>query len=124
MKLPEYGKEPFGYEDGISDLAWTIRDWRDGLCPFGRLDEGEDVSAKIVAAYARKVADSLHETSRFTAEKPKLIAVAEYADRVAKLEAAKRAIAKAARLYKEAGLRYRDWYDDATGDATGVEWEG
>lgn len=122
MKLPAYGEEPFGYEDGISDLAWTIRDWRDGLCPFGRLDEGEDVPAKTVATYARKVADSIHETSRFAGEKPKLVAVAEYADRVAKLEAAKRAIAKAAKLYKDAGLRYRDWYEDAIN--IGTDWEG
>lgn len=115
MKLPAYREGPLAYEDGIdhSQLAWTIRDWRDGLCPFGRLDEGKEVPAKIVAAHARKTEAIIHETSSLAHEKPKLIAVAEYAERVAKIEAAKAAIAKAAKLYHEAGLRYREWYDDA-----------
>ena len=116
MKLPDRYQGPLGYEEGIDflELAWTIRDWRDGKDAFGRLDDGEDVPATKVAVCARNAAGQIVEGSRFFAEKAKLIAVAEYAERVAKHEAAFAAIAKAKKLAIAAGMRYRDFYDAAT----------
>lgn len=115
MKLPARYEGPLGHSDSGVDfleLSWTIADWRDGQCPFGKLCDGKDVPAKTVAAYARKVADMIHETSRYVAEKMKIQAVAEYADRLVKYEAADKAILNAAKACVAAGIRYRDYYED------------
>ncbi len=67
---------------------------------------------KKVAAHARAVAGIIHDTSRFVDQRPDLIAVAEYADKLAIIEAADKAMIDAAKGYIKAGLRYRDFYEE------------
>lgn len=110
MKIPKRYEGPLGHSDSGVDhyaLERTIFDWRDGgKCVFTALALGKDVPAKRVAAYARATADSVHETSRLAHEKPKLVAVAEYADKLAKFEEITAAFVKAAKLARCAEI---DW---------------
>ncbi len=115
MLMPRYyEKESLdGFDlDYFHQMEDAIIGWRDGLCPFGRLDEGRSVPATVVAAYAREVAALIGDESRMIAERPKILKVAEYADRMADVEKAKRAIRKAAQLAAKTGARYRDALED------------
>lgn len=116
MKLPSRYEGPLGYESDIDYFAMelTISDWRGGrdpgkpLCIFNRLVNGDDVPADKVAKHARAVAETIHETSRFIAEKPKLLAVAEYAERVAPHEKFAKRVAALGALGFASGMRYSD----------------
>ena len=117
MKMIEYSDAQKGYENrpSVKDLMamrMCIFDWRDGDCPFGRLDSGGEVPAKTVAKYARKIYASIEPGGLFEGKKPGLLLVAEYADKVALREAALNALVKAAKAYHIAGIRYNDFYHD------------
>lgn len=116
MKMPARYEGPLGYESDIDyfEMGLTISDWRGGrdpgkpLCLFNRLANGDDIPAEKVAKHARAVAETIHETSRFIAEKSKLLAVAEYADRLALHEKFAKQIKTLAALGFATGMRYSD----------------
>lgn len=110
MKMPNYwDREIEGFErEDFNDMEDVIIGWRDGLCPFGKLADDQDVPAKKVAVYAQSVADMLVPESRLISEKPKLLKVVDYASRLAAVETAKIAIRRAAKVAKESGFDVRD----------------
>lgn len=110
MKMPNFwDHEIDGFErEDFHDMEDAIIGWRDGLCPFGKLAYDQDVPAKKVAAYAQSVADMLVPESPLIGEKPKLLKVAQYATRLAEVEAAKLAIRRAAKAAKASGFDIRD----------------
>lgn len=117
MKMIEYNDDQAGYGKGprllVRAMRETIWDWRNGSCPFGRLDDGEDVPAGVVERYARKLHDSIGEDSLFLKKRPALKMVADYAEKVKLCEQARAALKKAAAAYFKAGIPYSYFYHEA-----------